>query len=62
MINVTWHNDSEGLGKCANCGQVKPHSAEITIPTEDADVAGKFNDRRTMLCSDCVEDLKKRLS
>lgn len=59
MITVEWHNEQ----KCDNCGQNKPHCAELTLPIEAlrSKISGEI-ETGLMLCSDCVEDLKKRLS
>lgn len=58
MISVQWHND----GTCENCGENKPHCAEIAVE--------KFNDNEyvnppkpsVLLCSDCIHELKTKLS
>lgn len=60
MISVEWFDN----GTCNNCGQDKPHCARIEFlfekdGTDDERLTPEFNG---MLCSDCTEDLKKRLS
>ena len=59
MINVTWEND----GKCENCGENKPHCARVDLPVwGEVDGFPEIVQSHVMLCSDCIEDLKKRLS
>jgi len=60
MISIEWHNN----GTCDNCSKENvPHCAAVdfNFAPEDAEPSPDrlFN---TMLCSDCVEDLKRRLS
>lgn len=60
MINVEWHNNET----CDNCSKEnQAHCAEIdfNFAPDDPDPSP---DRlfSAMLCSTCVEDLKKRLS
>lgn len=53
MISVEWENN----GTCDNCGKDKAHCAQLHIeperPVDTIDV---------LLCSDCVGELKKKLS
>lgn len=59
MITVEWINDET----CENCGKHSPHCASIDFnfdpdnPEPSPDIL--FN---AILCSDCVADLKNRLS
>lgn len=57
MINVEWYDNQI----CENCGAMKPHCARIIFDfsVEQLPNAPDFT---AVLCSDCVEDLKKRLS
>ena len=64
MISVEWGNISdrpEDADECASCGsKVTAHQAAIEIKNEklhEYQPPGIF-----FLCSNCVEDLKKRLS
>jgi hypothetical protein len=57
MITIEWENEQ----MCDNCGETKPHCAKISIPGKTP-TAKKVNPVESLLCSDCVEDLKKRLS
>lgn len=57
-IFVEWFDDQT----CENCGKEhQPHCAKISIPGKTVK-AKKVNRVVAMLCSDCVEELKKRLS
>lgn len=60
MINVEWHNDSVDPEPCGSCGQVKPHQASVEIEPPNA-TENSFHEM-LWLCSDCCEDLKRRLS
>jgi len=60
MINVEWEVNKT----CENCGKEnQPHCANIdfNFASEDAEPSIDLLFNAT-LCSDCVEDLKKRLS
>lgn len=60
MISVEWFDNE----KCENCGQSKPHCAHIDLNFDPDNLQPSPNGLwfGAMLCSDCVEDLKKRLS
>jgi len=58
MINCEWFDNET----CDNCGREhQPHCVEITFDFGD-EPAVTAPDFTAMLCSDCIEDLKKRLS
>lgn len=57
MISVNWLLNQT----CENCQQNKPNCAEITIALNEQ-VSGKTDLHNLTFCSDCVEELKRRLS
>lgn len=58
MIIVEWHTNE----KCENCQQDKPNCAHIEMDGEFKCSSRYLESPGFTLCSDCVEDLKKRLS
>lgn len=53
MISIEWHVNET----CENCGQNKPNCAEITLNFHPEGL-----EHQAILCSGCVEELKRRLS
>lgn len=59
MIQVEWHS-SDGV-KCGSCGRANHAQAvDITVQNEGNDPA--LDVKVLRLCSDCIADLKQKLS
>lgn len=58
MIQVEWHTDQT----CENCGQFAPNCAELTFNILKENPISELDNLQILLCSNCIADLKQKLS